>query len=293
MKIKVNERISLIDFLIVNYPETPKTRIKKWLQNGCVQYDNSVITKAASILSPGTEIEIDTHASGKELSKTSFPFQILFEDQYLFAVEKPAGISSVGDLNTANIFKMAAVYLKEKSKGKLSVFVVHRLDKEVSGVLLFAKTFYVMNIIKDNWSENIKIYNALVEGCPKEPEGEIRSWLKENNQMFVYSTNEQADAKLAITHYRVLDKFEGCTLMEVRLETGRKNQIRVHLSDIGCPIVGDRKYGASDDFVRRIRLHACSLSLKHPVTGQQLKIESPLPKTFLVINPHDENYKVY
>jgi 23S rRNA pseudouridine1911/1915/1917 synthase len=208
-------------------------------------------------------------------------------------VEKPAGISSVGDLDTPNIFKMVAAYLKEKSKGKLSVFVVHRLDKEVSGVLLFAKTFQVMNAIKDNWSENIKIYNALVEGSPKEQEGEIRSWLKENSQMLVYSTNEQADAKFAITHYRVLNKIKDYTLVEVRLETGRKNQIRVHLSDIGCPIVGDRKYGASDDFKRRIRLHACSLSLKHPINGLQLKIESSLPKSFLVIKQQDENYKVY
>jgi RluA family pseudouridine synthase len=293
MKIKVTGRISLIDFLIKNYPDTPRNRIKKWLQNGCIQYNNRVITKASSMLSPETEIEINTNSAGKELSKSSFPFPILFEDQYIFAVEKPAGIPSVGDLNTPNIFKMASAYLKEKNKGKLSVFVVHRLDKEVSGVLLFAKTFFAMNNIKDNWNENIKIYNAFVEGCPKEPEGVIKSWLKENSQMLVYSTNEQADAKLAITHYRILNKFEGHTLIEVRLETGRKNQIRVHLSDIGCPVVGDRKYGASDDFIRRIRLHACLLSLKHPVNGQQLKIESPLPKNFMVIKQQDENYKVY
>jgi 23S rRNA pseudouridine1911/1915/1917 synthase len=177
------------------------------------------------------------------------------------------------------------------SKGKIRTYVIHRLDKEVSGVLILSKSETAMDAIKDKWDETEKHYFALVEGIPENPEGTIKSWLIEDNAMKMHSVNEKPGAKYAITNYKTIRTLDNYTLLDVKTETGRKNQIRVHLSDIGCPIVGDRKYGASTDFIRRVRLHACSISFPHPVTGKLITVESPMPKGFLSLKQEDEHYK--
>jgi 23S rRNA-/tRNA-specific pseudouridylate synthase len=180
----------------------------------------------------------------------------------------------------------------EELKGpRKRAFVVHRLDKEVSGVLLFAKSREVMEIIKDKWKETTKHYYAFVEGKPEKEEGSIESWLIEDKAQKVHSTFEREGAKFSVTLYRVIKNVKGNTLLDVTTLTGRKNQIRVHMSDLGCPIIGDRKYGASHNFKRRVRLHACSLSFPHPVTGQEIIVNSRMPGGFLVLNDRDEHYK--
>ena len=148
-----------------------------------------------------------------------------------------------------------------------------------------------METLKNMWDQTEKHYFAFVEGTPEKPEGTIRSWLREDKEMKMKSVSEQPGAKLAITHYKTLKNAGNNTLLDIVTETGRKNQIRVHLSDIGCPIVGDRKYGASSEFVRRVRLHASSLRFPHPVSGKEILVESPLPHEFLVLKPKDEKYK--
>jgi 23S rRNA pseudouridine1911/1915/1917 synthase len=177
------------------------------------------------------------------------------------------------------------------SKGKIRTYVVHRLDKEVSGVLILAKSEDAMDSLKEKWDETEKHYFALVEGSPENMEGTISSWLIEDNAMKMRSVGEKPGAKFAITHYKTIRQLDNYTLLDVHTETGRKNQIRVHLSDIGCPIVGDRKYGALTDFIRRVRLHACSISFPHPVTGEMITIESEMPKGFLSLKAKDEDYK--
>ena len=186
---------------------------------------------------------------------------------------------------------MLSEVLKSLSKGKNRAYVVHRLDKEVSGVLLFAKTHETMNNFKDNWKETEKHYYALVEGIPEKEEDTIKSWLIEDKSQKVHSTFERPEAKYSVTHYKTIRKMINNALLDVNTETGRKNQIRVHLSDIGCPIVGDRKYGASEEYKRRIRLYAYHLSFPHPVTGKMTTIESPMPKGFLSLKEKDEHYK--
>ena len=206
-------------------------------------------------------------------------------------IDKPAGIATSSIDGSTNVQWIISEYFKNASKGNIRTYVVHRLDKEASGVLLLAKSEDVMADIKDKWNKTEKHYFALVEKVPENPEGTIKSWLKEDNAMKMHSVRETPDAKYAVTHYRTLKLLENYALLDVKTETGRKNQIRVHLSDIGCPIVGDRKYGASTDFVRRVRLHACSLSFPHPVSGEIITVESPLPKNFLSLKPRDEDYK--
>jgi 23S rRNA pseudouridine1911/1915/1917 synthase len=130
-----------------------------------------------------------------------------------------------------------------------------------------------------------------VEGIPKEPEGTIKSWLIEDKLQKVHSASEMPGAKYSITNYKTIKQVNGNTLLDIKTDTGRKNQIRVHLSDIGCPIVGDRKYGASEEFKRRVRLHAYSLSFPHPVSGKTITVKSTMPAGFLSLKARDERYK--
>jgi 23S rRNA pseudouridine1911/1915/1917 synthase len=181
--------------------------------------------------------------------------------------------------------------LKTQSKGKIKAYVVHRLDKEVSGVLLFAKTHDAMETIKEKWKETEKHYYALIEGIPEKAEDTIQSWLIEDKAQKMHSTHESANAKFSITNYKTIKLINNYALLDVNTETGRKNQIRVHLSDIGCPIVGDGKYGASNDYIRRIRLHAYSLSFPHPVSGEMIIVNSSMPQGFLSLKVKNEHYK--
>jgi 23S rRNA pseudouridine1911/1915/1917 synthase len=148
-----------------------------------------------------------------------------------------------------------------------------------------------METIKENWVKTEKHYYALVEGIPEKAEDTIKSWLIEDKAQKVHSTKDTANAKYAITNYKTIKRLDKLVLLDIKTETGRKNQIRVHLSDIGCPIVGDRKYGASNDYIRRIRLHAYSLSFPHPVDGKMITVLSPMPEGFLSLKAKDEHYK--
>lgn len=287
MKTIIKKPSSLIDFLFELYPESPRTRIKKILQNGNIKCNDKTITLHSFKLSPGDLVEVNSYDNNNK----SLPFPVLYDDNFIIVVEKPAGISTSSTDNSPNVHSILSQFLKQKSKGKVKSFVVHRLDKEVSGVLLFAKSEEIMNSIKNNWEKTEKKYYALVEGIPDKAEGTIRSWLVEDKSQKMYSTTKSENAKYSITHYKTIKQLSNHTLLDINTETGRKNQIRVHLADIGCPIVGDIKYGASKDFKRKIRLFAYYLSFPHPVSGEKIKIELPMPKNFLVLKSKNENYK--
>jgi 23S rRNA pseudouridine1911/1915/1917 synthase len=289
LKTTVNKSFTLIEFLVEQYPDSPRTRIKKLLQSGTIRINDKSVTTHSYPLKPGDIVDINTHA-GKS-AKAGLPFPVLYEDQDIIVVDKPVRIPTSSTDGSLSIQEIISEFLKKQSKGRTRAHVVHRLDKEVSGALLFAKSHDIMNIIKDKWKETEKHYYALVEGIPVKPEDTIESWLIEDKSQKVHSTRESANAKFSITNYKTIKVTHNCALLDVRTETGRKNQIRVHLSDIGCPIVGDRKYGASEDYIRRIRLHAYSLSFPHPVTGEIMTINSPMPEGFLTLKNKDEHYK--
>jgi 23S rRNA pseudouridine1911/1915/1917 synthase len=280
---------TLLEFLIEQHPDSPRTRIKKLLQSGTIRVNNTPTTLHSFTLNPGDIIEF----GGKVgiATKASLPFPVLYEDQHVIVIDKPAGINTSSVDGSSSIQWIISDYLKNVSKGIIRTYVVHRLDKEVSGVLLLAKSEKAMDIIKDKWEETEKHYYALVEGIPENSEGTVKSWLKEDKEMKMHSVSESLGGKLAITHYKTIRKLSNYSLLDIRTETGRKNQIRVHLSDLGYPIVGDRKYGASTDFIRRVRLHASSISFPHPVTGEMIFVESPMPDGFLSLKAKDEKYK--
>ncbi len=240
-------------------------------------------------LKPGDIVEINKQAGNA--ARAGLPFPVLYEDQDVIVIDKPAGISTSSTDGSRSIQEILSVFLKGQSKGKYRAFVVHRLDKEVSGVLLFAKTHDAMDTLKEKWQETEKHYYALVEGIPKEASGTIKSWLIEDRSQKVHSVREMPEAKFSVTNYSTIKIADKNALLDIRTDTGRKNQIRVHLSDIGCPIVGDRKYGASDEFKRSVRLHAYSLSFPHPSDERTITVKSPMPEGFLSLKLKDEKYK--
>jgi 23S rRNA pseudouridine1911/1915/1917 synthase len=289
VKTTITKSSTLIEFLLELYPDSPRTRIKKILQSGTIRVNGTTVTLHSFQLKQGDVFETDRQSG--ITAKAGLPFPVLYEDKHIIVIDKPAGISTSATDGSITIQWILSQFLNKSIKGSARAFVVHRIDKEVSGALLFAKSHEVMNMIKDNWKETIKHYYALVEGVPEKPEGKIESWLIEDKAMKMHSVPESGNAKFSITNYKTIKVLKDYTFLDVNPETGRKNQIRVHLSDIGCPIVGDYKYGASTEFKRRIRLHAFFLSFPHPVTGDRINVESPLPPGFLNLKPKDEHYK--
>jgi len=289
LKTTVDKPLTLIEFLAEQYPDSPRTRIKKLLQSGTIRINDRPVTLHSYKLNHGDVVEVNKQAGNA--AKAGFPFPVLYEDNDVIVIDKPAGRPTSSTDGSLSIQEIISEFLKRQSKGRFRAFVVHRLDKEVSGVLLFAKTHDAMEIIKDKWKETEKHYWALVEGTPEKSEDTIQSWLIEDKSQKVHSVGERPDAKFSITNYTTVKQVNDNTLLDIKTDTGRKNQIRVHLSDIGCPIVGDRKYGASAEFKRRVRLHAYSLSFPHPADSRTITVKSPLPEGFLSLKQKDEHYK--
>jgi RluA family pseudouridine synthase len=209
--------------------------------------------------------------------------EIIYEDDDIIIIDKPAGLLTV---KTATEKTKTAQYIltdyvrKGNYKSRKQIYAVHRLDQWTSGVLIFAKSEDVKEKLQAQWDKTEKRYLAVVHGHLKEKQGIISSYLAENKMFVVYSTNDKTKGKLSHTEYKVIKESDALSLVEINLLTGRKNQIRVHMSDEGHPIAGDRKYGKEDDGFKRLALHAKSISFLHPSTGKQMMFESQVPAYF-------------
>lgn len=224
-------------------------------------------------------------ASSAKPSKKYQPkgLTVLYEDKEIIVVDKINGLLTV---STSSIKDKTAYFLlndyvrKGNSRSKNRVFIVHRLDRDTSGVLVFAKTEIAKRYLQDEWSKFSKTYYAVVHGNMPDKEGVISSYLTENKIHRMYSTKDESVGKFAKTGYKVIRATKNFSLLEINLFTGRKNQIRVHLSEKGYPIVGDKVYGKSDKGAKRLTLHAAELTINHPVTKKQMTFETELPPYF-------------
>ena len=291
MKITVKNTGTLLEVLMEEFGQASKSKVRKLIKGGCISDATGTYKHPETVIPKGIVLDYDKFE--KTTKNTNTPFRILLEDDHIIAVLKPAGILTHGKpgVKVWSLHQQVNKYIKDESEGRKRAFVVHRLDREVSGIVLMAKSEEIQQKIKDNWKEAEKLYYAFVEGHPKEKEGTISSWLWEDGRHIMHSGNETAESKFAITHYKEIDQRGDNSLLRVKLETGRKNQIRVHMSDMGCPIIGDYRYGADATVNRMIRLIAYSLTFPHPVTGKTIKLETKMPRTFLVLEDKDENYK--
>ncbi len=276
----------LLDFLFTALADTKKTRVREFLRRRLVSVNGQIITQFDHPVRPGDEIQIETSKSRAVTPSSQFNLSIIYEDDVLFIITKPAGLLTISTDKVQRETAIFAVndYLNKKAAGrnrkpqyKKRIFVVHRLDRDVSGLLVFAKTAPAKFRLQENWFDFTKEYLAVVEGCPQKTSGVISSYLRENKILRVVSGPKREDSKKAVTHYEVLKSGEDYSLVKLRLETGRRHQIRVHLADLGHPIAGDETYGAKTDPAGRIALHAWRIQLIHPVTGQWLNFESPFP----------------
>lgn len=278
----VRESASLISFLSSVFPGKPRTAIKQLLKNGCILVNQKPVFRFDEQLIPGQQVQILKTGVSKITEETGI--KILYEDDSIIVISKPEGLLTIatGAEKSLTAYSFLSKHVKTRN-ASAKIFIVHRLDRETSGVMVFARNQSAKETMQEAWhnDQHRREYMALVSGHINEPEGTIESWLKENANFQVYSTNDRNNGKHAITHYKLIRQNETHSLLKVIPETGRKNQIRVHLSDIGYPIVGDKRYGNGDRCIGRLGLHAGLLAFNHPVTGNELVFEVPAPSSFL------------
>ncbi|MBP1993888.1 23S rRNA pseudouridine1911/1915/1917 synthase [Paenibacillus eucommiae] len=281
--LKVQEPAELMSFLIEAMPSRGRNALKSILARGQVFVDSKPVTKYNHPLQPGQQVSIHWAKVMEQVKLVGV--HILHEDEDLIVIQKEAGLLSVSatkDVEEVTAYRQLMEYVR-RSNPKNRIFVVHRLDRDTSGVMMFAKNEKTQQALQNAWQDAVleRSYIALVEGEVKKPEGTITSWLKESKTLLMYSSHKEDDGQKAITHYTVMQTTREFSLLQVELETGRKNQIRVHMKDIGHPVVGDKKYGSKTNIIGRLGLHARILAFEHPTTGKALKFESRIPEKFM------------
>ena len=283
MKLIVNKNSELLDYLY-EYLDMPKKRVKQYLVHGSIYVDEDRVTQYNYPLVAGMKIMVDTNS--KNVKK--MPFEVLFEDDHLIVVNKPSGLLTIATEKEKErtLYHIVRDYVVSKNpRGR--IFIVHRLDKDTSGIVLFAKDERTKNQLQENWNEYVSLreYTAVVSGHPKEESGQIVQYLKETKTNLVY-VSRQEDGKKAITNYSVVKSSKHYSMLKVFIETGRKNQIRVAFASKKISIVGDKKYGNKDG-ANRLFLHANRLKLYYPVIKKDILFETAIPNEFKKLLSND------
>lgn len=273
---------TLLDSLAWMFPDSSRTTLRQMLAADRIRVNGAVERNARRELTNGDVIDVASKAEPNLLPPS---IQVLHEDDDLIVVVKASGLLTVASLSERDETVQAHLnrYLFETRGSRERIHVVHRLDRDSSGVLVFAKSFEIREALKERFAEHDieRIYVAICEGKLDPPKGTIRTHVKEDATYTVRSVPASTpDAKLAVTHYRTIAAGRRYSMVEVTLETGKKNQIRVHLSEKGNPIIGDERYGAASDPIRRLGLHAKFLGFVHPRTGKKLVFTAPVPDSF-------------
>lgn len=271
----------LLEFLFTSMPERKRTGVKELLKYGHVMVNGQVITQFNEPLTPGTTVAVNY--SRPFVVFYNRRMKLVYEDDDIIVVNKGYGLLSISNdkVREGTAYSILREYLKTKDP-RNKLFIVHRLDQHTSGLMVFAKNEEAKERLQHNWNNMVlrRQYVCVVEGKMVPPEGEVRTLLAENAQHMVYVTDDPKVGKPALTRYSTLGTGNGYSLLEVQLETGRKNQIRVHMKETGHPIAGDRKYGAKSSPINRLCLHARTLRFVHPMTGQLMDFSTPIPAPF-------------
>ncbi len=266
----------LLGWLLDVLRPTNRTRVKQLLRKGQITVNGAPVTRHDHLLCPGDRVAVArVGVAGRQ--PVAAGGAIVYEDNSVIVTDKPSGLLTVATeaekIDTA--FARLSAHLTDRRAGR--PFVVHRLDRDTSGLLLFARTAEIRDQLQANWGSVAKTYLAVVEGVPRPAEGVVDNFLTEGRDLKVRSTAAGGEARQAVSRYRVVKALGRFSLVEVELETGRKHQIRVHLAGLGCPVVGDELYGATTNPADRLGLHAWKLAFDHPRTGKRINLESPLP----------------
>ena len=285
--LRVQEDCTMMAFLLSKMGGMSRTSVKNLLARRVVRLNGRVETRPDTELMAGDQVVIVPEQGTRQLVHPKL--RIVYEDDYLIVVEKKEGLLTVaahpGSAETT-AFSILKDYVRHQDK-RNGIYVVHRLDRETSGLLVFAKTPELQQYMRTYWRQLVtkRTYVAIIEGVMPEPEGTIRSWLSEDQKStMVYSSPVDDGGKEAVTHYKQLMENGAYSLIELNLETGRTNQIRVHMASKGHPVVSDRKYGSGNvPPIDRLGLHARILEFIHPATEQTVHFETPVPREFLAV----------
>ena len=276
----VQQPMALLAFLFASLPEVKKNKVRQSLKFGVILVNGRATAQFDHPLRPGDVVSMRSERDRGTRNRLPAGMKIHFEDEHLIVIEKPKHLLAMA--SEAEREKTAYSYLTDYVRGgnersRARIFIVHRLDRETSGLRVFARTGEAKERLQANWDQGEKRYLAIVEGGPQAAGGVLESDLDEASPHKVYSVPASHLTRHAITHYAVLKRTARRALVELRLGTGRRHQIRVQLAEIGCPIIGDEKYSARTDPAKRLGLHAWLLKFRHPITGEELQFESPLP----------------
>lgn len=277
--ITVKENAPLLEYLINNVSES-RSKLKATLQGRGIAVNGRMVTQFDYQLKAGDKIIISRHKKQNQFK--SRYVKIVYEDRWLVVVEKNIGILSMAAGHSSLNVKLVLDDYFLKSRQKCRAHVVHRLDRDTSGLMVYAKDIETEQILEHNWHQIVydRRYVAVVSGEMEQDNGTIANWLKDNKAYITYSSPTDNGGKYAVTHFQVLNRTTEHSLVEYKLETGRKNQIRVHSADMGHPVCGDVKYGNGDDPLHRLCLHAYMLCFTHPVTGEPMEFSTPIPTAF-------------
>lgn len=277
----VGAAATLMPFLLQSLKNKNRDNIKSLLRNRQVLVNGDSVTQFNHELKPGDKVTIrGEREAGGLLARN---MRIVYEDEHIIVIDKNAGLLSMASDNEKYLtaYNILSNHVKQQ-KASNRIFIVHRLDRDTSGLMMFARSEKVQSLLQRDWKHNVtaRKYIALVEGEVSEPEGVIKSYIYESKALVMHSTRNPEKGDLAITRFRRLKSNKDYSLLEVDLETGKKNQIRLHMQELGHSIAGDKKYGASSSPIGRLGLHASVLAFNHPVTGKEMRFESKVPAKF-------------
>ncbi len=276
-----SEGLTLLPYLEQMMPQTSRTTLKSYLRHSQVAVGGVPVSQFDTELHPGDNVQVNTT---REFHVFRNPrLQIVHEDEDIIVVNKGYGLLSMGTdkVRQGTVYAIMRDYVKTLDP-RNKIFIVHRLDQHTSGLMMLARNIEAKETMQHNWNNMVlsRTYYCVVEGYVEQDSGVVRSYLAENSEHQVYSTDDPTKGKLAVTRYEVMGRGKGYTLLKVSLDTGRKNQIRVHMKELGHPIAGDRRYGASTSPIHRLALHAGTLRFVHPVTRRDMNFSTPVPPMF-------------
>ena len=277
---KVHEESELLEFLFAKFPNLSRNAVKSILSGHFVSVNGAPVSQYNLKLSKDDVVIVSKQRISKK-NRQDLP--IIFENEEFIVINKPSGLLTIPSDNEKGrtAYRMVNDYVQQKDKHN-RIFVVHRLDEDTSGVLMFAKNSRIKDILQKNWSDIVleRGYFAIVEGKMSKQEDTLINFLKENSLNLMYVTNDKTNGKKCVTHYKVLKTNKDYSLLDVNIDTGRKNQIRVQLGHIGHHVVGDDKYGEPSDPLKRLGLHAYKLKFVHPITNKIFEFKTEIPREF-------------